>query len=148
MKTGNESDLSAPISFDGLETVEMHFLENAKNQEPLDDQTIRVSLGAAVRFISSLEKRVAEALLASSKPVTGEEASDSSNSYSDFGSDIDLKKPPSALKHANYIFRKAARHKFENDPDIRDAFQRLTLGTDKYDRPFQEYPHEMNRYWI
>jgi hypothetical protein len=76
VKTGDQSDLSAPISFESLEPVPMYFPENSTAEDFLDKYLTRVSLGTGVKFIAGLEKREEDALLASKPAVMANASSE------------------------------------------------------------------------
>jgi hypothetical protein len=63
VRTGEESGLSAPISFEGLKLIPAH---SSLITRPgiIKDKTdaVRVSLAVAVKFIASLQRREEEAL--------------------------------------------------------------------------------------
>jgi len=141
IRTGDQSGLSAPISFDGLEAISPFCLENSPVEDLSCFDTIRVSLRTAVRFIVSLEKREKDATSASELAAKTQELPTDNE-------DDESKGPGTALDYANDVIRTAERVGYENDPTILDVLRKLEAY--KRGESFEDHHEEayrFNRRW-
>jgi hypothetical protein len=141
VRTGDESGLSAPISFDGLKSIPGFCPENFPKEDLSSLDTIRVSLRTAVRFIVSLEKREKDALLASEPAAETEELPVNSD-------DDESSRPRTQSELLDMTMQSAASIGYENDPGILNVLR--TLEAYKSGQSFEdlhEEPYRFNRRW-
>jgi hypothetical protein len=141
VRTGDESGLSGPISFDGMEPISKFHPGNSPVEDLSSLDTICVSLRTAVRFIVGLEKREKETLLASEPAADIKEFT--------MNSSVDeLNEPPTPLEYANKSMQSAKNMGYENDPGILNALSKLEAY--KNGESFEdvhEEPYQFNRRW-
>lgn len=141
VRTGGESELSAPISFDDLVSVSPFNTANSPSEDLSNFDTIRVSLRTAVRFVVSLDKRETDALLAS-KP-TAEDHDTREDNDSD-----ELDNPRTQLEDLDALMQKGAKDGYENISLILSALRRLEAY--KRGEPFEDHheePYRFGRYY-
>jgi hypothetical protein len=119
VRTGDESDLSAPITFEGL-------------QSTASANTIRVSLSTVVKFIASLQKREEEA------------CSDPRGPYSSMPSHLEILH---RIHYSDDAVRRALLDGSENySHEIRNAIRRVNARRRGENLPEYE-PFQFNIRW-